>query len=213
VGDDYEKTLADIVLAHTLVLRGAERAPALVADMLPRARSVGDSQVVLPALVVAAAAAAGTADRTELVRLLAEIEPLLGQVGEQDYIWSLPEVVRLAVWCDDLALADRVVRREPSYASGLASSASARATILEARGELVDAVDSYADAVRRWEAHGHVVERAYALLGLGRSRLAAGDGNGTADVLAARAVFADLKAVPLVAEADRLVGGQQRLTS
>jgi hypothetical protein len=59
----------------------------------------------------------------------------------------------------------------------------------------------------------YVVEHGYALLGLGRSRLAAGDPAGAEVLLAARRIWTDLHAQPLVEDVDRLLAEQQRMTS
>jgi hypothetical protein len=114
----------------------------------------------------------------------------------------------------DVPLAQRFVdNTRPTYPATLASLASARATLLEASGNPGKAITHYLDAAHRWTTLGHVVEHAYALLGLGRSRLSAGDTAGADDVLAAHRIFTDLRAQPLIAEADRLLANQQRLTS
>ena len=214
VGDDYFQAWVEIVLARTLVLRGSTRqAQALVAAGLPRALNIGDPQILLPALVAAASVAAADAEDDEVDRLLLQIEPALSGAGEELHPWLLPEIVRLAVGRDDLDFAERVSRPGSTYPAGVASSASASGTIFEARGDLDEAIRSYRDAARLWSSLGHVVEQAYALLGLGRSRLTAGDADGAEDVQEARDIVAGLGARTLLAEADRLLAERMRITS
>ena len=212
-GDEYTRILVESWLARSLMLRGADRAVERVAASLPRAREIGDPQVLVPALVVAASAAAAAGDRDQLMGLLGELESPLAKVGEDLHPWFLPEVARLAVNGHDPGLAERFSGAASTYPAGLASSAAARATICEARGELAEATSHYRDAAERWSALGDVVEQAYARLGLGRCRLTAGDADGATDVLAARRVFAELRAQRLVAEADDLLAARERLTS
>jgi tetratricopeptide (TPR) repeat protein len=213
IGDVYDQTLVAISLARPLLLRGADASAELVARSLPRARSIADPQVLLPALVVAGSAAAHEGARDELASLLVEIESALDGDREGLHPWLVPEIVRLAVWSQDLRLGERVSRSGSTYPAGRASSASALAAICEAKGKLDQAISRYAEAVQRWSELGHVVERAYALFGLGRSRLRTGDAQGTQDALAARRIFDDLHAQPLVAEVDRLLAERQRMSS
>jgi class 3 adenylate cyclase/tetratricopeptide (TPR) repeat protein len=212
IGDDYTRAAVEVTLARTMLLRGAAHRAELVAASLPRFRGLGDPQVLLPALAVA-----GSAERTSsgdhVGELLAEVGDGFAGAGEDLRPLLLPEIARLAVRIGDLPLADRLSEGGTGYQASLAGSASAKAAISEARGQLEQATHHYSEAARRWAALGHVVERAYALLGLGRSRLKAGDADGADDVLAARRIFADLRAQPLVADADRLLAAQQRLTS
>ena len=58
----------------------------------------------------------------------------------------------------------------------------------------------------RWRAFGCVPERAHALLGLGRARLALGALDARAPLEEARDLFGGLGAVPLVERADALLG-------
>jgi class 3 adenylate cyclase/tetratricopeptide (TPR) repeat protein len=213
VGDEYAEASVETSLAQVLLRRGAPSAAEHIASALPRARTIGDTQVLLPALVVAASSAHASGDRGELGRLLSEIEPALAQIGDDLSPMQLPEVVRIAVGIGDLRLAERVSGSRPTYPAGLAAAASARATIREAEEQLDEAIASYRDAAPRWAALGHVVERAYALLGLGRSRITAGDTEGAEDLVTARGIFAGLRAQPLLAEVDRCLADQQRLSS
>jgi len=66
--------------------------------------------------------------------------------------------------------------------------------LAEAEGRTDEAVGLYREAVERWDEYGSVVERAYALLGLGRC----GDAKALRD---GEAIFASLGASPVVARA------------
>ena len=212
--DEYWQAIAEARLARTLSLRGGGDLGTLLADCQDRARRIADPQVLLPALVVAASAAASHGDRTELTRLLEEIESTFIPISEDQRLWEVPELTRLAAGNQDLRLADRCIANvPPTYPASRASLASAQGTVHEATGDLEQAISHYRDAAQRWVRLGHVVEHAYALLGLGRSRLTAGDAAGAGDVLTARTIFTNLRAQPLIAAADRLLSEQQRLTS
>ncbi|MDX6327154.1 MAG: hypothetical protein QOK15_3508 [Nocardioidaceae bacterium] len=211
--NEYMQTVVEAWLARTAMLRGEDH-DADVLPLLERARHIGDPQVLLPALLVAATAAVRQGDLGELTRRMQEVDSLYGRVAEDQRLWYLPEISRLAARLDDVDLAQRLIESTlPTYPASEAALASARATVCEAIGQPEQAISHYSDAASRWGALSHVVERAHAQLGLGRSRLAAGDPGGADDVLAARAVWAELRAEPLVAEADRRLAEQQRVTS
>ncbi|MEJ7744029.1 MAG: hypothetical protein WKF73_16720 [Nocardioidaceae bacterium] len=213
IEDDYAQASVEVRMVRALLLRRDPDGES-AASCLQRARRIGDPQVLLPALVVAGSAAALAGDRDELARLLGEIESDLDSVGEAIRPLYLPEITRLAVWSQDLQLAERLIETtRPTTPASLAGQASAQAALREATEDLDQAISHYSDAVERWTALGHVVERAYGLLGLGRCRLAAGDLEGVDDALAARDIFAGLRAQPLIAEADRLLTADQCLSS
>lgn len=213
IEDEYAQAFVEVHVVRALLLR-RDRDGESAACCLQRARRIGDPQALLPALVVAGSAAALAGDRDELARLLGELESDLASVGEVIRPLYLPEITRLAVWSQDFPLTERLIETTgPTTPGSLAGRASAQAALREATEDLDQAISHYSDAVELWTALGHVVERAYALLGLGRCRLTAGDLQGVDDVLAARAIFAGLRAQPLIAEADRLLAANQRLSS
>src|SRR4051794_32305444 len=213
IGDDVTLMSNQLWVAWTLLLRGRADATTQVADLLQGARRIGDPQILLPAIVIAGSAAAAAGNHIEADRFLREIEHVLPAAGELDLPFIVPAIVRLAVWAHDLKLAGLLAVRRSSYPAGLASAASVRGAIHEAQAPLHEAALHYLEAAQRWEALDGVVEHAYALLGLGRSRLAAGEVSGAADVREARTIFNQLGAGPLVAEADQLLGEQQQISS
>ena len=78
--------------------------------------------------------------------------------------------------------------------------------IAEAAGNLEDATDGYAEAVKCWQKLGVVPELGYALLGRGRTLAALGETAGARETLtAAHATFQTLQAAPALAEIDLLL--------
>jgi class 3 adenylate cyclase/tetratricopeptide (TPR) repeat protein len=214
MGDEYTQTVVEVWLARTQLLLGMVPDEHEIATWLEQARTLGDPQALLPALMVAASAAAARSNRADFGRLLGEVEPLYTAAGEALRPLYLPEITRLAIHHHNVPLAERLIDdTPPTYPASNAALASARAHTCEAIGDLEHAICHYFDAVERWSTLVHVVERAYAMLGLGRTRLATGDSSGVDDVSAARKIWVDLRAKPLIAEADRLLAGEQRLTS
>jgi class 3 adenylate cyclase/tetratricopeptide (TPR) repeat protein len=173
--------------ARVLFYRGHVReAAALSRDLLPRARAVGDPQIVSPALSLAALVeedpdvAASLAE--ELVDSRANISfPDLARVCVRSGAFETAE--RLA------AMTDHVITRSRNIA------ATARAVLAEARGEREDAARLYADAARRWHEYPFVLERGFCLVGVAR---ATGDASAAAE---AHAIFRSLGADALAGEA------------
>lgn len=102
---------------------------------------------------------------------------------------------------------------QPTILRNRLSVLAARAVLAEARGEHNDAATRYAKAADGWEAYGHVLEHGQALLGLGRCRLSLGEPDTEQTLAGARRLFARLRAAPLLAETDRLLGQTVAQTS
>jgi class 3 adenylate cyclase/tetratricopeptide (TPR) repeat protein len=82
----------------------------------------------------------------------------------------------------------------------------AAAAVAEVRGEFTAAANGYGDAAARWEDFGVVTERAFAMLGQGRSLIAMGEAQaGKAALVDARETFAALRAAPALAETEALL--------
>jgi hypothetical protein len=177
------------VLAHRGRLEEAERD---VAILLPRSREVGDPQAVGPALVVAALVAAqlGLHDDS-----MAHVEDFMGFADRArvDVVGALPAVVRICVGAGESPQAERLVDVVDGAEGAVARCAllSARAALREADRDTATAADLYREAAEGWGEWGSVVERAYALLGIGRC---AGDARALAD---GNEVFGRLGATPL----------------
>jgi class 3 adenylate cyclase/tetratricopeptide (TPR) repeat protein len=114
----------------------------------------------------------------------------------------LNSLVRAALDLGDLGLAESIARNfhgKSTYAEHAA--VSSRAAILEARGDFAAAIAAYGDAADRWARFGVVPERAFALLGQGRSLVASGRPSEAMEPLErARAIFERLKAAPALIE-------------
>jgi hypothetical protein len=119
----------------------------------------------------------------------------------------LPALVRtaLALRQPELAklLVDGVEPRTPLVEHALSAS---RAELVEAAGDHAEAVALYAEAAERWRTFGNVPERAYALLGQGRSLAALGNLGSKVPLREARDLFASMGFTPAVAEVDGLLG-------
>lgn len=183
--------------AAVLARRGhVAEGESLVAEFLPLARAIGDAQVLVPAIDVAAMVEASRGDAAAGANLLDE----LAEVGSRRFV-SLPEEARvlLAAGRDASALLELPL---PRCARVDAARTTVRALLAEAEGDTAGAGALYGEAAQAWESYGHVLERALALLGHGRCA------RSTGDVRAARRILADLGAVPLVGEADRVLSEQ-----
>ena len=97
-------------------------------------------------------------------------------------------------------------RRTPLSEHALSAS---RAQLTEAAGEHAEAAQLYAEAAERWREFGNVPERAYALLGQGRSLAALGKPEAEEPLRAARELFASMGFTPAVAEVDGLLGSPE----
>jgi class 3 adenylate cyclase/tetratricopeptide (TPR) repeat protein len=172
--------------ARVLFYRGdVDGAAAIAADVLPRAREVGDAQIVVPALSLAALTEADPHAAAALVD-----EALA--VGYAIY----PDAARVCVQNGELAVAQGMAEVDswvPTRVRHIA--ATVQAMLAEARGEREEAGRLYAEAVRRWTEHPFMLERGLCLLGCAR---ATGDAAPTRE---AAAIFRSLGARALESEA------------
>ena len=172
--------------ARVLFYRGdVDGAAAISADVLPRAREVGDAQVLVPALEVAALT------ETDPRAAVALVEEAL-EAGYALY----PDTARVCVQNGELAVAQRIAEVDSLAPVRIEHvAATAQAMLAEARGEREEAGRLYADAVRRWTEHPFVLERGLCLLGVAR---ATGDDAATRE---AGEIFRSLGARALESEA------------
>jgi class 3 adenylate cyclase/tetratricopeptide (TPR) repeat protein len=182
-------------LAHVLVHGDAVAdAQRHVDALLPKARESGDPQVLVPGLTTAALVAAALGDNTRAREQVAELEELTRTMPTfRDYCLVWP--CRIAVAAGDPVLAAAFLDA-PEHASAWNACArlTGRAMVAEAEGREAEAATLYRDVAERWDAYGSVVERGYALLGLGRC----GDARALVE---AQTVFSALGASPVVAQA------------
>lgn len=192
---------------QVLALRGLlADAARVVTEALPAARQVGDPQLMIPMLQALAQVELRRNDSAAVVEALGEIDQITsrttGLIGS-----FAADVVRLAVASGDLDLARRLLKANPGLPGRSENIVvTGQALLADAEGRPEDALAGFRDAVERWTAHGHVVERGQALLGVGRCLVAIGRVGEAADPLReARDMFAGLGAKLLVAEADDLL--------
>jgi class 3 adenylate cyclase/tetratricopeptide (TPR) repeat protein len=198
--------------AAVLLWRGQPTtASALIEEVLPAAREIGELQVLVPALAVAALAAQASGNQAAALELASEYEAAVratpGQAGWYWGWWFLADLVRVCVAAGALDRAAALAGdAQPAVLRHRLSILTARAVLAEAQGELREAAGRYAEAADGWKAYGHVVEHGQALLGLGRCRLALAEPGTEQALTEARQLFARLKATPLLAETDRWLG-------
>jgi class 3 adenylate cyclase/tetratricopeptide (TPR) repeat protein len=125
----------------------------------------------------------------------------------------LPALVRSALASDGMALAKQLCEGiEPLHPMHVAGVVAARAQLLEASGELRPAADGFQEVAERWRILEARLERAYALLGVGRCLSALGDPSAEAMLIEARRHFTDMGARPRVAECDAQIARLSTLT-
>jgi class 3 adenylate cyclase/tetratricopeptide (TPR) repeat protein len=184
-----------VATAPVLAQRGrVDEAAQQVAIFLPRAREVGDPQSLGPALVQAAFVSAMSGKLGDAVALVEEFEGFSRRV-RMEVFGGLSVVARICVAAGHVAIAERLVQSTAHAAAGpvaLNSMTASRALLAEARGEWSDAARLYGQAAAGWGEWGSVVERAYALLGLGRC----GDADAARE---GAAIFEQLRAAPFTA--------------
>ncbi len=189
------ESLVQIHVAEVLVHRGAvAEAARVVGELVPRVRESGDPQVVVPGLCVAALTAWMQGDRDGALGLVNEVE----QLTRASAAWRancLLWPARVAIDANELDLAESFLEGAAELSPWNHSArCGAEAGLSEARGEYDAASRLYRDAADAWGELGSVVERGYALLGLGRC----GDARALVE---GEAVFARLGASPVLARA------------
>ncbi len=214
-GQAQPGTISAIEKLHVLTYRGRhQEAARLEEDVLPKAREIGDPQVLWQALMVAAVARHGRGDR-EGARVL--IEELLRATSEERLrnFWIVPEGLRVLIDLGDVdAVRGLIVDDEVPVPTLLMKQIVVRAALAEADGRLEDAAAGYRDAAESWERGGFLFEQANALLAAGRCLLSLGRATEASEELsAAREIFAGLGAAPLLGECDDLLGEATALTS
>ena len=205
-GDTHALTEVRAVELACRLARGEDEAVAETADWLSEvARTIRAADILVIALSSAAAAHAATAP--ERARsLLAEIEGREGTHETPYYSRQLAGMVRVALASDDPELAERLTGRlETRYPLEEHALCAARAQLAERAGDHAEAARLYADAAIRWLEFGIVPERAYALLGGGRSMVASSRSGAEEPLRQACDLFASMGYKSALAEADGLL--------
>ncbi len=188
------------------VLRGRDPGAERLAWIEHAARGTESAESLSGGLGTVSAARLMLGDAAEARRLLAEIVAL-EDVGTYYWFTLLPTLVRTAISAGDLELAEAIHgRTEPQVPYAEHAVAAGAAMLLEARGDHESAADAYADVVRRFTAVGVIPEIAFGLLGQGRTLLAMGRAEEARPILErARAIFADLRAEPVLREIETML--------
>jgi len=183
--------LADVSTHRGSVIEAAEH----VYAFLPQARESGDPQLLVPGLIVAALVASARGNTGEAIGHVSELELITKGTPPLWRALCLVWPVRLAVAAGELRLAAAFLEgtERGSACWQRCARPAAAAALAEARGSVDEAVSLYAEAAERWGEYGFVIERAYALLGIGRC---GGDEDASRE---AAAIFERLRAVPFTA--------------
>jgi hypothetical protein len=170
------------------------------------ARAVGAADVIVYSLAIAAAAANAHGLPERACELLTEIDQAPGARGTPDYARQLAGMVRTALAAANPAIAQRLVAgltpRSPLEEHALHA---ARAQLAADTANHVQAAELYALAAAGWEEFGNVPERAYALLGQGRSLCTLGRGDPMQPLRQARDLFASMRYDPARRETESLL--------
>jgi class 3 adenylate cyclase/tetratricopeptide (TPR) repeat protein len=214
-GQAQPGVIATIEKAHVLAYRGRnEEARALEEWFLPRARDIGDPQVLWQAIMVAAVIRAGRGDRAGAIEQVEEL--VRGTQGEpMRTFWLVPEGSRLLIDGGDVESARELLEENVLPVPTLLMKRTVlRAALAEADGDLEEAATRYGEGAEAWERGGYTFERANALLGSGRCLLSLGRAaEASGQLTRARELFAALRAEPLLANCDELLGTATALSS
>ena len=207
-GSDYWSVVADIQLANVLLhRRQLTSAAGLMAQALPRARSIGDLQVYGPALEVAASLLLANGNLHQAVTTVREFAEAADRAPARR-AWHLPPLVRVCTAAGELALAERLIEgTDLRLRRHACAHRAACAMLAEAHGAFDQAIDSYEKAATAWREYGHMLEHGYALLGADRCASRRGDPAAAERLHTARDCFAALGAQPL---AGTDTGGHRR---
>jgi hypothetical protein len=189
------------------VARGDLELTSIIEDeIVPRAREIGDGQVVLPALRLAAMNRLLHADAGAGVAFVRELsESMSERPGFHAPLLEDSARVCLAGGAGPL-LRELTERAVPHLWRDRNCVLSARAVLAELEGDPAMALELHVEAAEQWAAFPHVFEHGHALLGAGRTLLALGrESEARERLLEARDLFSGLGAAPAIGEADELL--------
>jgi class 3 adenylate cyclase/tetratricopeptide (TPR) repeat protein len=199
--------LAEVYRRDVFLHRGVPDTDGVVEQMLlPRARDIGDGQVVVPIFKVAALGRLARGDVTGASALVEEADTLLREfVGVRS--WFLDGASRTCLAARDVGLLRSLIEQGIEHLTRDTNSmTSARAVLAELEGDNASALERYEDAAARWGIFPSVLEHGHALAGSGRCLLALGrPGDASGKLREARERYTSLRAAPLVATVDELL--------
>jgi class 3 adenylate cyclase/tetratricopeptide (TPR) repeat protein len=207
--------MAQTYRQSVLIRRGVtDGAAILEGEILPRAREIGDGQVVVPAFRTAAVARLFRGEIDGAIALVEELGRLMGDLpGFRGWMLDDSALVCLGAGRADV-LSELLVGYTPYLTRDRNSVHGARAVLAEAEGDHSAAARLYEEAADRWRSFPAVLEHARALTGVARCLLEIGRASEASDRLrGSREVFSRLGAAPLVAEVDELLGRATALSS
>jgi tetratricopeptide (TPR) repeat protein len=207
-GGGQLRTFAAFSRAKVHALRGeVAEAVLLEEEFLPRVRILHRAEFLAPALTTGALLEHRRGHETMAIDLLEEFvrETREHASFRLEFLPDAARVLAAAGRGDRLA---SLVAGEPHTPNVRTRTAlaTARAVAAEAAGDLQGAAERYGACAAAWLAYGSIPERAHALLGEGRCRLALGQAGGAELLREARGVFLDLGAAPSVGAVDDLLG-------
>ncbi len=197
--------------AQVLLRRGKTAEAAVLADeFVPPAREARDSQVLVPALAVAALVEQARGDLAAAVGFVDELEQATRGLSDLHRARFLDELATVCVVAGELDSVRRLVDSiRMTVGRAGPTLVGVRAVLAEADGDPEAALPLFEEAARRWSEYGYVLGHALALLGSARCLLALGRRTEATPVLhQARDIFASLDAAPALAEVDALLGDQ-----
>jgi hypothetical protein len=183
-------------------------AAALTEDFLRVAREIGDPQVLVTALAVAAFVKRAGDDLRAAIALIDELERVTRDRSGSYRAQYACELVRICVAGGAVDLAESLIQGliqgvEASVQRHVLSLLTSRAILEEARGNLERASTAFQEAAHGWSEFGFLLEEGQARLDSGRTLVQLRRPEGSDRLREARAIFIRLQATPLVAETDR----------
>jgi len=180
-----------------------DQAVAIQDLLLDRARSIGDAQVLAPALAVSSLIEARTGATKRAIDLINE----LIEATRESNLWRahhIPTVVRILISAGHIDETEELVSDlDVALTRDRNALVSGHAIVAEARHDFDHAVELYEDVARRWSEFGFALEHGQALLGRARCELARGSREeATPPLHQAREIFIGLGAGPLIHQAD-----------
>jgi tetratricopeptide (TPR) repeat protein len=178
------------------------------------ARELGEQEIVAYAIVNAARVRLVKGQLPQAHALIQELDELTTE--QAGLSLHLPALLRVLIALDALPLAERFIAPIEATAGPPVDYhhlASAKAQIAEAGGKYQAAAGLYADAAHRWQQWGSVPERAYALLGQGRSLHTLEDPAAEQPLAEARELFTNLGYKPALNETEALLQQAQAAAS
>ena len=180
-----------------------EHAPA-ANNLVLKARESGEPQIIAMSFADAARLLLAQGHRQQANALLSELDQVSGILADPYYAAALPECVRTALALEQPELADRLVEGvQPRTPLAQHALAACRAQLAEAARDHAQAAALYAQAAEGYREFGNMPERAYALLGQGRSLLALGQ-PAELPLAQARELFSSMSYKPALAETEAL---------